>query len=114
MYFQAWRKYFDFLGDATRSEYWTFVIINIVVVLVLSLGWVVTGSTEGDMLQPNGLAYLVLAFVLFAIIPSLTVTVRRVRDATGSGLWILLLLLPVVGGIVVLVITLMPSKQRWW
>ena len=33
MYFQAWRKYFDFLGDATRSEYWTFTLINYAVVL---------------------------------------------------------------------------------
>ena len=33
MYFQAWRKYFDFLGVATRSKYWMFTIINYAVVL---------------------------------------------------------------------------------
>jgi len=38
MYFEGWRKYFDFLGVATRSEYWSFVLINIVIWVALFCG----------------------------------------------------------------------------
>lgn len=113
MYLQGWRRYFDFVGVSTRTEYWTFTLINLAVGLVLILGWFLTGSTnEADQLQWNIFGYLWLAFSLVALIPGLTAQIRRVRDATGSGLWVLLWLLPIVGGIVVFVMTLMPSKQQ--
>ena len=115
MYFQAWRRYFDFLGDATRTEYWTFTLINLAIVLALAIGWYLTGENdEAGVLQWNIVGYVGVAFILLAIIPSLTVAVRRVRDATGSGWWLLTWFIPFVGPIVVLVITLKPSKQRWW
>ncbi len=112
MYFQAWRKYFDFLGDATRTEYWTFTLINLAIHLLLAILFFSTAPTQDDMLQLNVVAYVWIAFALLTIIPALTVAIRRVRDATGTGLWILIGLLPFVGGIVVLVMTLMPTKKQ--
>ena len=113
MYLQGWRKYFDFVGVSTRTEYWTFTLINLAVGLVLILGWFLTGPTnENNQLQPNLFWFLWLAFSLVALIPSVTAAIRRVRDSTGSGLWMLLWLIPLVGGIVVFVMTLMPSKQQ--
>ena len=111
MYFQAWRRYFDFLGVATRSEYWTFTLINLAIHLLLAILFLSTAPTQDDMLQLNVVAYVWIAFALLTIIPALTVAIRRVRDATGTGLWILIGLLPFVGGIVVLVMTLMPTKK---
>lgn len=112
MYLQGWRRYFDFVGVSTRTEYWTFTLINLAVGLVLILAWFLTGGTnEADQLQFNIFGYLWLAFSLLALIPGLTALIRRVRDATGSGLWVLLWLLPIIGGIVVLVMTLLPSKK---
>ena len=111
MYFQAWRKYFDFLGVATRSEYWTFTLINLAIHLLLAIVTFSTGTVEDDMFQPNIVVFAWIAFAVLTIIPALTVAIRRVRDATGTGLWLLIGLLPFVGGIVVLVMTLMPTKK---
>lgn len=109
-YFTAWRRAFDFLGDSTRTEYWTFTLINIVIGLVLGLGFVATGGDAGGV----GLLFVLLAGVFFLaqIIPGISVTIRRVRDATGTGLWTLLIFVPLVGGLIILVITLMPTSSR--
>ena len=111
MYFQAWRRYFDFLGVATRSEYWTFTLINLAIHLLLAIVAFSTGTVENDMFRPNIVVFAWVAFAVLTIIPALAVTIRRVRDATGTGLWFLIVLLPFVGGIVVLVMTLMPTKK---
>ena len=106
----AWRRAFDFLGDSTRTEYWTFTLINIVIGLILGLGFAATGQ-DGDGIS---LIFPLLGIVFFlaVIIPGLSVTIRRVRDATGSGLWFLLIFVPFVGGLIILVITLMPTSSR--
>ena len=111
MYFQAWRKYFDFLGVATRSEYWTFTLVNLAIHLLLAIVTFSTGTVENDTFQPNIVVFAWIAFAVLTIVPALTVAIRRVRDATGTGLWILIGLLAVIGNIVVLVMTLMPTKK---
>lgn len=109
-YFTAWRRAFDFLGDSTRTEYWTFSLINIVVGLLLGVGFVATGGDAGGV----GLLFVLLAGVFFLaqIIPGISVTIRRVRDATGTGLWTLLIFVPLVGGLIILIISLMPTSRR--
>lgn len=106
-YLAAWRRTFDFRGMSTRTEFWSFSLINAAVALFLSLSRATAAGTLSIALD---LAYT--ASIMLAFIPWLSVTTRRVRDATGSGLWTLFLLLPFVGGLVVLVMTLMPSKQQ--
>ena len=106
----AWRRAFDFLGASTRTEYWTFTLINIVIGLMLGVGFVATGQDSGGI----SLIFVLLGVVFFLaqIIPGISVTIRRVRDATGTGLWTLLIFVPLVGGLIILVITLMPTSRQ--
>ena len=118
MYFDAWRKYFDFLGVATRSEFWSFMLINSVILVPL---WLWFESTEQDILAWVSGASLDAAsiipwiayvgFVLAILIPSFAVLFRRVRDATGTGAWVLIGLLPIVGVPVLVIMCLKPSKR---
>ena len=50
-YLAVWKKYADFNGRANRREFWTFVLINIVIGMVL-VG--ATGDAAND--QPGLLA----------------------------------------------------------
>jgi uncharacterized membrane protein YhaH (DUF805 family) len=53
-----------------------------------------------------------LLYVLYALavlVPGLAVTWRRMQDTGRNGLWILLGLIPFVGGIVLLVFMLLPG-----
>jgi len=94
--FEAFNNYADFSGRASRSEFWLFQVLNIVVLLVSTALILIGGG--GTYVVGVGL----LAFwVLIAFVPNLAVTVRRFHDHNISGWWAVLLyvvgLIPYVG-----------------
>ena len=111
---RGWKKYADFDGRASLSEYWWWALFNGLVglggyvLLLVSIG--VTAATEGV-----GAILLVLVAVAYAggsialIIPSLAVAVRRLHDVNYSGAMYLIVFVP-FGSIVLLVFMLMPSN----
>jgi uncharacterized membrane protein YhaH (DUF805 family) len=57
-----------------------------------------------------------LVWILATIVPALAVVIRRLHDTSRSGWWALIGLIPVVGGIVLLVVTVMdstPEENAW-
>jgi uncharacterized membrane protein YhaH (DUF805 family) len=88
------KKYATFSGRATRSEYWWFALCEILILGVAS------------MLSDNlaGLAALAL------LLPAVAVGARRLHDIGRSGWWLLVALVPFVGGLVVLYWTVLPSQ----
>ena len=77
-------KYFDFNGNASRSEYWWFVLFIIVVGFVLAA---VSRTLSG-------------IFSLLTIVPAISAATRRLHDTNRSGWWQLLVLFPVIGTLV--------------
>lgn len=111
--FQPLKKYADFSGRARRSEYWLFTLFIVLVeiayfILVSAIG----GGTSGNM-NPIGmvLSGLYFLFVLGILIPSLAVSFRRLHDTDRSAWWLLIALLPFVGGLVLLVFTVLPGTN---
>ena len=101
-YFAAWRRAFHLFGVASRTEFWSFTLINLAIFVVLFVvsSWTIPEPDSGDI---NYLALLLLVFVLAVPIPALTVAIRRISDVTGNGWFALLLLLtftPFVGSVV--------------
>ena len=96
-------KFFTFAGRAPRSEYWYFYLFFMLCVLA---GAVLDGLLGTATLDDNGAyAYgpgLVLP-VLGLVIPQISVSVRRLHDLGRSGWWWWLGLVPIVGGLVLLV-----------
>ncbi len=90
----CFNKYVDFSGRASRSEYWWFFLFLVIVFVVASMI-----STT---------AYYVAA--LATLLPSLAVAVRRLHDTGRSGWWVLIGLIPVVGGIILIVLLAQESK----
>lgn len=87
-------KYNDFNGRAARSEYWYFVLFYVVVSLVL--------NTIGSFISPIvGLVLSILLSLAF-LLPSLGVAVRRLHDMNKRGWWLLICLVPFLGGLVLL------------
>ena len=102
-YLTVLKNYVGFSGRARRKEYWMFALFNAIVFLVLYILAAVTRSPIFWVLY--GL------YALAVIIPSLAVTWRRMQDTGRNGLWILLGLIPFVGGIILLVFMLLPGTQ---
>jgi len=108
----CFRKYADFSGRATRSEFWWFYLFYALVGLVLALpGTLVMmlgiPASQDQMPGPAfwiGLMLLVLASLvqLAFIIPMLAVGCRRLHDRGQSG-WLQLLMLVPCGSIVLIV-----------
>ena len=95
-----WKKvvlenYANFSGRARRAEYWWAYLINIAIAVVLFLlGTVILGDAG---------VFLPIVFVLGVFIPMLSSLVRRLHDTGKSGWYYFVSLIPLVGGIILLV-----------
>ncbi|MEM6827910.1 MAG: DUF805 domain-containing protein [Pseudomonadota bacterium] len=132
------KRYFDFEGRSRRMEYWMFILFNTAVALVLTGPVLVAAfavaldpelSAAGDdvvgeaiLASMSGIGGLSLGlyalFALFAFIPSIAVTVRRLHDRDMSGWWYLGFtvagILPLVGliaSLVFIVLLLLPGTS---
>jgi uncharacterized membrane protein YhaH (DUF805 family) len=109
-YVKVLKQYVDFSGRARRREYWMFVLINVVILIVLSLIDTLLGTGDfratsggGSFYAANSLGLLSGLYTLAVLLPSIAVTVRRLHDTDRTGWWILLGFIPIIGGIVLLV-----------
>ena len=104
-YVKVLKQYVDFSGRARRREYWMFVLVNVVIVIVLSLldTLLGTGGFRATSGGGNSLGLLSGLYSLAVLLPTIAVTVRRLHDTDRTGWWILIGFIPIIGGIVLLV-----------
>ena len=88
-------KYATFSGRACRSEFWYWVLFTTIVSIVLAF-------VDISMFPTNEFGPIGGIFSLAVLIPGLTVTVRRLHDINKSGWWILIILIPLLGVLVLL------------
>jgi uncharacterized membrane protein YhaH (DUF805 family) len=95
----AFVNFAKFRGVSTRPEYWYFVLFSVLMALVLgtidSVIWppVQTDDLLEALNQPTPFSSI---FAIVLLVPSLSVTSRRIRDSGWSGKWLWSLLLPIV------------------
>ncbi|WP_417559547.1 DUF805 domain-containing protein [Marinomonas sp.] len=99
-YFDAWKRYAQFSGRAPLEAFWMFFLVN----CLISLVFVVLESFFQAIWKIETL-YSVLVFL-----PMLSLTVRRLHDTNRSAWWLLVVLLPAVGMVVLLVLLALPSE----
>ena len=99
------KKYATFTGRASRSEYWWWTLVSVIISTVLSvLNGLTTSQVASDPMSGLGPVYWVLVvFGLATLIPGLALTIRRLHDTNRSGWWVLIGLIPLVGGIILIV-----------
>jgi len=110
-------RYAAFQGRAKRKEYWSFVLFYWLAMLVAGVAGAgidyAIGNFSGDSGNRAIVAVIAFVLVLFGLLlPHLAVLVRRLHDVGLSGWLVLLNLIPYIGGIVVLVLTLLPSEAN--
>jgi uncharacterized membrane protein YhaH (DUF805 family) len=109
------RKYAIFRGRASRGEYWWWALFVIVGFFALGIMAALAGritSQDGGITPGFGGVPLSILFVVFwlaTIVPTVSVTVRRLHDAGYSG-WLYLLNFLPVAGIVPFILTLLPAS----
>ena len=103
-------KYASFDGRARRKEYWSFALFNAIIYFIFyAVGIFLAVSTRSGTLALIVFGILGI-YALGIIVPSLAVTVRRLHDIGKGGGWIFISCVPFVGGLILLVFTLLDSE----
>ncbi|MGB0738162.1 MAG: DUF805 domain-containing protein [Ilumatobacteraceae bacterium] len=88
-------NYANFSGRATRPEYWWFFLANLILSVVLGF-----------------LPFIGNVYSLGTLLPGIAVAMRRLHDTGRSGWWLLLVLIPIVGWIIVIVWLATPGNPE--
>lgn len=108
-FIKAFRQYADFSGRASRQEFWMFVLFN----LLFAMAWafvagLLTGllgdSFDHDSDRLIFMYKLIAIYYAVTTVPAMAVGVRRLHDTGRSGWWMLIGLVPLVGGIWLIVL----------
>jgi len=113
------KKYADFNGRASRSEYWWFVLGLSLIYMAIGFGgfgmvYVLQSSLSSDQKYMFGGIFLMLITIvsLATLIPSLAVVVRRFHDQGHSGWMIVLGIIPYLGGLIIFVFMLLDGEGQ--
>ena len=107
-------KYIDFDGRASRSELWYWFLGLVVVSLLLAYieGALLAPALGFEAFAPEAGQPLRLILGLAILLPSLAVAARRLHDIGRSGWWLLIQLIPVIGGLILLWWYLQPGTEE--
>ncbi len=106
-YLEVLKKYAEFNGRARRKEYWYFMLFNFLISIFLAAIDFVSGSFNVE----TGVGLLSGIYSLAVLIPGISVTVRRLHDTDRSGWWLLIPLIPIIGGIVLFIFMVQDSAS---
>jgi uncharacterized membrane protein YhaH (DUF805 family) len=105
-YLMVLKKYAQFEGRSRRKELWMFTLFNCLFSWPLYiLGLVFHENALGTIFL--GLYFI---YVLAVLVPCLAVAIRRLHDTGRSGWWLLIILVPFVGPIILLVFYVLDSQ----
>ena len=86
-------RYAQFTGRSRRAEFWWYFLANTIVYIVLNI-----------LIAVSSIFWvLYVIYALGVLIPGIAVGIRRLHDTDKSGWWLLLVLIPIVGLIVLIV-----------
>ena len=96
----AWRRSFNYGGRATRAEYWWFCLLAYLIQFFLPLLLAFVPAIGTGPVFVYGLAQ---------IFPTISITVRRLREIGKDWKWMFISLVPFIGGIWFIVLMCLPS-----
>jgi len=99
-YLKVLSNYIGFGGRARRKEYWMFVLVSFIVGIVLGI---LDNMFRLTLFGDEGALTTLYSLIIF--LPTWAVTFRRLHDTDRSAWWLLLLLIPFIGFLVILVFT---------
>ena len=95
-------NYATFSGRSSRAAYWWWFLFALLVGIASNLLDVLISDAPGVISTITSLALL---------LPGLAVAVRRLHDTNRSGWWLLIILIPLIGFIVLLVFYLQEGDE---
>jgi uncharacterized membrane protein YhaH (DUF805 family) len=91
------RRFGEFTGRSRRREFWMFTLFSLLAALVATA----VDAALGFALEDNGPVSIIQSLAF--LVPSVSVSIRRLHDIDRSGWWLLLVLIPIIGWLVLLI-----------
>lgn len=99
-YFLTWQQGFEFSGQSSRQEFWTFMAIH----LLVSIGCILSDIVLKTWFD---IAYSILSFI-----PLSSAIVRRLHDIGKSGYWAFCFFIPIIGPFLLFYWLIQPSHYQ--
>lgn len=122
------RRYMQFRGRASRSEFWYFALFNFIIAIILSvldatLGLYYTyevavniptmdGMQAAESTVTQTIGYLSTSYGIAVFLPSLSLTFRRLHDIGKSAWWLFIVLVPILGIFILFYFYIKASQPR--
>ena len=101
-----WNK---FKGRANRSEFWYFTLFYFI---FLTITYFIDVSFLGwDPMDPTSIGVLSIAYYSVTLIPSFSVTIRRLHDINKSGWNLLWMLIPLLGAVYIIILNILKGPD---
>ena len=100
-------KYVTISGRARRAEYWWWILF----IVLGSIGATVIDAVLFGVDPEEGNGLLAILFSLGTLLPTICVGGRRLHDHDMSAWWLLLGLIPLIGGLVLIVLFIMKGTE---
>lgn len=95
---------FSFEGRVGRGAYWGLVVVSLVLFGgMAALGFMSAMNANDPAAAGGGMSVAMIALSLAFLWPALAIQAKRWHDVDKSAWWILISLVPVVGGLIALV-----------
>ena len=106
-------KYATFGGRASRAEFWRWVVVFVLLTIVSRI---IDGALFGSSIQDAFYVHdahqpVTSILILALLLPNIALAVRRLHDIGRSGWWLLLMLIPLIGPLVLLYWYVQPSED---
>ena len=118
-----WKHSFNFNGKTKRRDFWItqglillLYLFSVLISITLFLDRNYGLDYNYTYYQWTGIRQYILVsiygFSAVSLIPSISLQVRRLRDAAKNPWWILISLIPFLGGIILFIFYLSPSREK--
>lgn len=110
-YIFFWKHAFQFKGRISRRNFWITVLANAIAFTIIILLVAFFSALVGSEISPAW-GVLLTIYALGTGAASVTLQLRRIRDAGLSPWLMLILFVPYIGSFITLVIYMLPSKDQ--
>ena len=122
-YKNFFKNYAEFTGRSTRPDFWWVWLGNLILSIPFWVIYIYTvylsavmdsvsdSASEAAFMIFGLVAIIYVVFYLAILVPTIALTVRRLRDAGFHWAFIFLRFAPMVGGIALLILLAMPTKE---
>ncbi len=107
------KNYLQYKGRDNQARFWTFWTLKVLVLFGLLI--VFSALPWASWLGYSWLSVLKIVPLAYAIaisIPTIAAMSRRLHDANLSGWWLLLLVIPLLGYLIVLCLAMLPTSSK--